>query len=783
MKSYLDLVPITAKIHRRKNRMSVFCIVLAVFLVTVIFGMADMFIRSQILYAKKEGGEWHIGIRKITDEEAMLVSARPEVSATARYGVLNFRGDDGYFLSGKDAILVGCDESYVTDIAHCMTEGNFPQSESEAVVTENAMNRLKLQIGDTLVLDTPGKTVTYTISGFTENAIKTSSEDSYGVFLTTDAFRKFFSGKESNELEDYDSALYVKFSEHMGIQHTIRDLKEQLGFSDDQVIENSKLLGLTGESRNEFMLRIYGVGAILFVLVLIAGIFMITGSINSDVAQRTEFFGMVRCIGATKKQIKKLVRKEAESWCIKAIPSGVLLGVVLIWVLCGVLRVLSPVYFGELPLFEISIPSVVSGVLVGILTVYFAALSPAKRASYVSPLAAVSGNAGSIMRVKRAARTKLFKIDTALGVHHATAGKKNFILMVGSFGISIVLFLSFSVAVDFMHHALTPLRPSAPDISIVSRDEACLVDEALMEELKNHPMVKRAYGRMFAYDVPVKINGKKKNIDLISYETYQFNWAENDLVDGSLDKVQDEELTGACVYFETGSIKVGDTVKIAGSGGKKLSVVGMLSDVPFDQGKADGIIVCSEKTFRELTGSNGYTVIDLQLSSRAQDIDVEEIYNKVGEKYKFSDKRSSNQRVRGPGYSFSMCVYGFLILIAMITVFHIVNSVNMSVSARIKQYGAFRAIGLSQRQLVKMVVAESCSYALTGCMAGCVFGICLNRLMFEILITSHWGQAWEMPWSRMLLIVAVVCFATSLSVYGPIKRIRNLSIVDTINAQ
>ena len=140
--------------------------------------------------------------------------------------------------------------------------------------------------------------------------------------------------------------------------------------------------------------------------------------------------------------------------------------------------------------------------------------------------------------------------------------------------------------------------------------------------------VKRAYGRMFAYDVPVKINGKKKNIDFISYETYQFNWAENDLVDGSLDKVQDEELTGACVYFETGSIKVGDTVKIAGSGGKKLSVVGMLSDVPFDQGKADGIIVCSEKTFRELTGSKGYTVIDLQLSSRAQDIDVEEIYNK-----------------------------------------------------------------------------------------------------------------------------------------------------------
>ena len=52
MKHYLDLVPISAKIHKKQSRMSIFCIVLAVFLVTTIFGMADMFIRSQIIQAK-----------------------------------------------------------------------------------------------------------------------------------------------------------------------------------------------------------------------------------------------------------------------------------------------------------------------------------------------------------------------------------------------------------------------------------------------------------------------------------------------------------------------------------------------------------------------------------------------------------------------------------------------------------------------------------------------------------------------------------------------------------
>ena len=36
MRNYLDLVPISAKVHKKQNRMSVFCIVLAVLLVTTI---------------------------------------------------------------------------------------------------------------------------------------------------------------------------------------------------------------------------------------------------------------------------------------------------------------------------------------------------------------------------------------------------------------------------------------------------------------------------------------------------------------------------------------------------------------------------------------------------------------------------------------------------------------------------------------------------------------------------------------------------------------------------
>ena len=47
MKSYLSLIPISAKVRRRQNRMTILCIVLAVFLVTAVFSMADMAVRME----------------------------------------------------------------------------------------------------------------------------------------------------------------------------------------------------------------------------------------------------------------------------------------------------------------------------------------------------------------------------------------------------------------------------------------------------------------------------------------------------------------------------------------------------------------------------------------------------------------------------------------------------------------------------------------------------------------------------------------------------------------
>ena len=76
MKSYLSLIPISARVRRRQNRLTILCIVTAVFLVTAIFSVADMMLRTQTGRAAGKSGSWHLEVTGITPEQAAQLVSR-----------------------------------------------------------------------------------------------------------------------------------------------------------------------------------------------------------------------------------------------------------------------------------------------------------------------------------------------------------------------------------------------------------------------------------------------------------------------------------------------------------------------------------------------------------------------------------------------------------------------------------------------------------------------------------------------------------------------------------
>lgn len=778
MKSYLSLIPISARIHKRQNRMTIFCIVLAVFLVTAIFSMADMEIRSQKIRAVTEYGNWHIMLKNLPKDDAQLIGMRPDVAAASWYDVINYRINEDYYAGGKRAVLCGAEEPLVNKMMGKIIEGAYPQDNSQILLSTNAKDILGVNTGDSIRVQTPSGGIDYVISGFNEDTAMITRQDIIGIFMPMDAFEDICRRERS---KDSDPVYYVQFSERTDIRAAVADIQKQYGLSDEQISQNTALMGVMGFSSDSYMLGLYFAAAVLFVLVLTAGVLMIAGSLNSNIAQRTEFFGMLRCIGADRKQIIHFVRLEALAWCKIAIPIGVLLGVVVTWGLCAVLRFMTGDYFKEMPLFGVSVVGIVCGFAVGILTVLLAAQSPAKKAAKVSPLAAVSGNTENGKNIRFSVKARFCKIETALGIYHAGRSKKNFILMTGSFALSIILFLSFSAVISFMHHAINPLRPYTPDLSIISPDNTCSVSRNLLAEINGRDGVKRVFGRSLAYGMPANIGGIDRKIDLISYEAYQLNWAdENDYVlDGDLSKVPGDSGYALVKYDQENPLKIGDKIYVNGG---EIEIAGILSTCPFTSEEGTQTVICSEETFARLIGQTDYTIIDIQLTGKADDRVVNAIRGLAGDNAIFSDRRMSNREAEGAYWAFTLFIYGFLAIIAMITVFNIINSVSMSVSALTLQYGAMRAVGMDRRQVTKMIAAETLTYALSGCVAGCAVGLPIHRVLFNALVTAHWGDAWRIPITAIAVIVILITAASAAAIYSPAKRIGNLSVADVISA-
>ena len=93
-----------------------------------------------------------------------------------------------------------------------------------------------------------------------------------------------------------------------------------------------------------------------------------------------------------------------------------------------------------------------------------------------------------------------------------------------------------------------------------------------------------------------------------------------------------------------------------------------------------------------------------------------------------------------------------------------------------------RAVGMDSRQITKMISAEAVTYALSGCVIGCILGLLIEKALFNILILDHYAYAvWSLPISWLLIVIVFVLVATFSAIYAPSKRMRNMAVTETIN--
>ena len=775
MKSYLSLVPISAKVRRRQNRMTILCIICAVFLVTEIFSVTDMMIRTESSIMLSKHGNWHLQLDHISQDIAEEICRRTDVTAVGASSVFNYDGGQPYRIREKKAVLYGTEETYMNQISNGITDGAFPQNDSEVMLSPNAVTAFGAQIGDNVTLHTPAGDATFTISGFGTEDKGYYENQTYlvGVYMTQTAFASIM---ENNGITDNEPAYYVQFEDATKATKAITELQAQYQLPAENISENTGVMSMAGQSSNESMKHFYGIAVILFIIVLLAGVLMISGSMNSNIANRTQFFGMMRCIGASRQQVIRFVRLEALNWCKIAVPAGILMGTIISWGICGGLRYVVGGEFAVTPVFKISPVGLISGAVVGIVTVLLAAQSPAKRAAKVSPMSAVSGNMENTATVYHAAKIGVGKIDCSLGIHHAVASKKNWCLLTASFALCIILFLSFSIVMDMVRLLLPSLNVTSADLALASYSNEMVLDRDLVDEIRKIDGVANAYGSSYMGNIPATSSRTGiDHINIVSYDDTLLDYAKGNIAQGTLNEVYGDSNKVATVFNKNNSLKVGDTIQIAGT---EVEISCALSQGLFGD---DLIVICSQETFDRLMGQEKYGLIGVQLEKDATNETVAQIRRLENDDIVITDQRESNRTNNTSYWASRIVCYGFLAIIAVITLFNIINSISMSVSARTKQYGAMRAVGMDDRQLTRMISAEAFTYAVSGLILGCGMGIPFSRFLYTLMITHHFGVAWHLPIALLAVVIAFVFISAVIAAHAPSKRIRNMAITATIN--
>ncbi|MDP4177740.1 MAG: FtsX-like permease family protein [Bacillota bacterium] len=138
--------------------------------------------------------------------------------------------------------------------------------------------------------------------------------------------------------------------------------------------------------------------------------------------------------------------------------------------------------------------------------------------------------------------------------------------------------------------------------------------------------------------------------------------------------------------------------------------------------------------------NNIYPLINMNYNNISKNLakdtkEEKDLYNKVNSQVKFNDDKEKAYNDKD-GYSSGGGALKILALIISLgTMLLVYNSINLTVAERIKQYGALRCIGMSKKQLIKIIFYEILVISVIGIGLGIIFGILLNKAAGETIMS------------------------------------------------
>lgn len=410
----------SVKGNRMRNFFILFTIALSVSLITFM-ALFTMGVRKS--YERKVEHMQHVIYYDVTKEQLGNLAKDEQVSCVAKMKTGPSIEVEDYILSFQYM-----EESRKELEMLKLSEGKMPQKEDEIAVPKSYLKRIGKpeKLGTKLsftFLD--GTTETFTVTGFLKEQGKSKV---YSIVLSEQYAEN---GSQLSQVP-YTALVRIhnaKQYDQTGFLNEIRDLASKYGIERKQVNENNAFLKtLSGDPnalQQTVMVIVIGIG-ILFVSVLV-----IYSVFYLSVIGRIRQFGQLSTIGMTRKQIRKMIRREGILLSMRGIPIGLLLGA-------------AEAYLAQRDGWDWknTIVTVIGVTIADLITVLISIRKPAKLASAISPIEAAKYSGETEKQGKKETKKLYRKLSPIrLAKLNSERNRKKSMLTMISLGVGGILFM------------------------------------------------------------------------------------------------------------------------------------------------------------------------------------------------------------------------------------------------------------------------------------------------------------------------------------------------------
>lgn len=298
--------------HKSRNRIAILAIALTTLLITAVWTVGISMISTISNYGESAPGPGCEGNINGTEETRDKLKELPQIQWADMARECSRAGLHNQEFSGMDVRLLAPDESYFEHNFVELTEGRFAQNADEIVISDTMAEHLGLEriVGSQLELlvmlgtdeemaETP---ITFTVTGYYKNPLINISEIYDEIYTAPE-----FIGQYNPAMEKIPQKIYVK----------LNNLNPLLLKTDvmDKLQEACDLAGGTGigtKNTNSMSNMLLSVGpAVLFVLfIILSGYFLIYNVFYISVSSDIRWFGMMKTIGTTARQLKTVLMQQ-----------------------------------------------------------------------------------------------------------------------------------------------------------------------------------------------------------------------------------------------------------------------------------------------------------------------------------------------------------------------------------------------------------------------------------------------------------------------------------------